>query len=57
MDESLLFPGVLWVLGPSSGADQQGEIRHPGLVAGLAGLGEDSRASQCLPVWPVRAGG
>lgn len=54
MDESLLFPGVLWVLGPSSGADQQGEIRHPGLVAGLAGLGEDSRASQCLP---VRAGG
>lgn len=49
----MLFPGVLWALGPGSGADQQGAIRHQGLVAGLAGLGEDSRASQCqcLPVW------
>lgn len=41
VDESMLFPGVLWVLGPSSGVDQQGAIRHPGLVAGLAGLGEN----------------
>lgn len=57
VDRSTLFSGVLGVSGPSGGADQQWAIRHPGLVAGLAGLGEDSRASQCLPVdWRLTEG-